>query len=77
MSAAYEFLRKDEWTMGNGQCPDCFGKAPGKWYRAPGGFRPAHPLAPTPGHEGHAPGCPRAAAIVELGGDVVYRTADE
>lgn len=63
---ALEFLRKDEWTMGNGQCPDCCGHAPGKW--AP------HPCVPTKAHEGHKPDCGRAAAITELGGAVVYAT---
>ena len=59
-----QWLRKDEWTMGNGQCPDCCGCKPGGWV--------GHPCVPTSDYEGHEKGCPRAESLEELGEKVQY-----
>ena len=64
--SALEFLLKDEWTMGNGQCPDCCGNKPGAW--AP------HPCVPDKTYEGHRSDCQRALSIIELGGKVIFAT---
>lgn len=55
---ALKYLRKDEWTMGNGQCHDCCGSAPrrGWWTK-------------TVGHKKY---CRLAKAIESLGGKVVW-----
>jgi hypothetical protein len=53
--------------MGNGQCPDCHG-APNSWL--------GHPRYPTRDLIGHRRDCPSAAAIRELGGSTIMRTAD-
>lgn len=55
---ALAFLRKDEWTMGNGQCHVCCGCKPRRgWWTE------------TVGHER---GCKLAKAIEALGGKVVW-----
>jgi hypothetical protein len=59
---ALEWLQEEEWTAGNGQCPDCLGLAPGQWTD--------HPCN---NGEGHETDCPRALAIVELGGVSQFR----
>jgi hypothetical protein len=66
------YLKKKEWSMGNGQCPECCGMNPGIWYSS---IRP-HPVALTPGHEGHIRGCELAEAIEEVGGVVKFRTVE-
>lgn len=76
---AIAFLRRDEWTMGNGQCPTCQGLAPGRWAKRPNAkgvfaIRPPHPCAPTPGYEGHKPGCTLAGALEALGEKVIRVT---
>lgn len=55
---ALRYLRSSEWTMGNGQCPDCCGSKPraGWW-------------TDTVGHKHH---CARAKAIEALGAKVVW-----
>jgi len=68
MNKTVAFLRKKEWSMGNGQCNECCGNEPGKW--AP------HPCVPTKEHEGHYPPCPLAEALKELEESVIYRTLD-
>jgi hypothetical protein len=57
--SALEWLRSEEWSMGNGQCPDCHG-VPESWL--------GHPCYPRQEMIGHRAHCPRAAAIRELGG---------
>ena len=57
-SAAVRYLRKNEWSMGNGQCPDCCGSQPGKW-----DFRPEC-------KEGHKFDCLLAGALSSFGDDV-------
>ncbi len=64
-AAALNYLRgKLEWSMGNGQCPECYG-VHGGWL--------GHPFHPTPSSIGHEPDCQLARAICSLGGEVVYR----
>jgi hypothetical protein len=50
---ALGYLKRLEWAMGNGQCPNCFGPAPWLYQN----MRP----------HGHAVGCSLVAALVELG----------
>ncbi len=54
MNAALEYLKSKEWSMGNGQCPDCYGSRPrmGWWTET----------------IGHKPNCKLAKAIVTAGG---------
>lgn len=58
MKPALRYLKRKEWSMGNGQCPDCYGVST-EWL--------GHPLHMTPDSIGHKQGCPLAAAIAELG----------
>jgi hypothetical protein len=58
MSATVKYLRKKEWSMGNGQCPECEG-VPATWFG-----QPAHL---TPETIGHRADCKLAAALVEAG----------
>lgn len=57
---ALEYLKSKEWSMGNGQCPDCYGAHKG-WH--------GHPAFLQAASIGHEPDCPLAAAITELGGE--------
>lgn len=52
------YLKKREWSMGNGQCPDCEGVPP-SWH--------GHSLHMDAGSIGHEPDCPLAASLRELG----------
>lgn len=58
-----DYLRKREWSMGNGQCPDCCGVPP-DWL--------GHPLHETPETIGHKLGCQLAEALADAGERVVY-----
>lgn len=60
-SRALPRLRVDEWTMGNGQCPDCEGFNPN--------LRSWKVQCEKLGHHRK---CPRATAIEELGGEVQW-----
>lgn len=62
-SRALKFLLKKEWSMGNGQCPECFGVSR-DWL--------GHPNYLTSHQLGHKHNCDLAAAIVELGGKPLY-----
>ena len=55
---AVKYLLKKEWSMGNGQCPDCYG-VPARWH--------GHPLHLTSETIGHKKDCPLAASLVALG----------
>ena len=57
MGDALDYLLKREWSVGNGQCPACFGMNPV--------FLSYH----EPSEIGHKPGCGHAAAIKALGGN--------
>ena len=53
-----EYLRREEWTMGNGQCHECGGLDPEGW--------------PTNQIVGHKLTCQKAKAIEALGGEVFW-----
>ena len=55
---AVEYLRKREWSMGNGQCPDCCG-VPESWH--------GHPCHLTAATIGHSQDCPLADALRHAG----------
>lgn len=59
METALKYLREKEWSMGNGQCPECCG-VPATWH--------GHPLHLTPETIGHKVGCELASAIRSAGG---------
>ena len=57
-SPALRFLLRDEWTMGNGQCHECYGCKPRRgWWTDT---------------VGHKPTCQLALAIQSLGGKVTW-----
>ena len=58
MDKATRYLRKREWSMGNGQCPDCCG-VPESWHG-----HPCHMTAETIGHEA---GCSLSKALRAMG----------
>jgi len=60
---ALEYLLKQEYSMGNGQCPECYG-VPESWF--------PHPLYCTPDTLGHKPDCKLALSILELGGNPLF-----
>ena len=53
-------LLRHEWSMGNGQCPECNG-VPQSWL--------GHPCHPTQATIGHKANCPMARAIKQLGAE--------
>jgi hypothetical protein len=57
-ASVLKYLRADEWTMGNGQCHDCYGLKPraGWWTDT----------------VGHRHDCKKAKSIEALGGKVVW-----
>ncbi len=55
---AVDYLLEREWSMGNGQCPECCGVPP-SWH--------GHPLHLTANTIGHEYGCKIAAALMECG----------
>ena len=63
MNPALEYLRKREWSMGNGQCPDCCGVSQ-SWL--------GHPAYLTAEKLGHKADCQLAAALKSEGADVLY-----
>lgn len=63
MSKAIDYLRSKEWSMGNGQCPECHGTHEG-WF--------PHPCYMTPDTIGHKTDCPLANAIKDGGGRVLF-----
>jgi hypothetical protein len=56
-------LRKLEWSMGNGQCPECHAQGP-SWLGF-GGWG---------SHVGHTKKCPVAKTLVDAGLAVVFKT---
>lgn len=58
MSATIDYLRKREFSMGNGQCPDCE-SVPESWH--------GHPLHMSASSIGHDADCPLAKSLYELG----------
>ena len=63
MSSALDYLLSKEWSMGNGQCPEC-GGVPESWF--------PHPCHTTADTLGHKEDCCLAAGIKELGGSPLY-----
>jgi hypothetical protein len=63
MNRALKYLLKKEWSMGNGQCPEC-GGVPECWF--------PHPLHAEPESLGHKKYCVLARAIEEAGGKPLY-----
>jgi hypothetical protein len=61
---AREYLERREWSMGNGQCPDCYGVPP-DWL--------GHPLHLDASSIGHEPDCDLAAALKDDGATPVMR----
>lgn len=59
MKNTIKYLRKREYKMGNGQCPDCCGQKPniGWWTN----------------HIGHELNCPLAKSLTVLGEMAVYK----
>ena len=64
MSKTLKYLLDKEWSMGNGQCPECCGVHTG-WL--------GHPLYLTSKNIGHKKECVLAASIKENKGDVIYK----
>jgi len=62
MDVALEYLLKDEWTMGNGQCHVCCGLGESFVYGVNQGTE-----------WGHEKGCSLAKAIKSLGGNPFYK----
>jgi hypothetical protein len=58
MNSAPAYLRRIEWSLGNGQCPECYG-VPEDWL--------GHPCYPTRDTLGHKPGCQLAEALRDVG----------
>lgn len=54
---AVEYLKKQEWSMGNGQCPECCGVS-SKWL--------GHPLHLDSSTIGHKSSCGMAASLASL-----------
>lgn len=57
---ALDYLLKQEWSMGNGQCPECCG-VPESWH--------GHSLYTTSDEIGHELDCELAESIKDLGGN--------
>lgn len=53
-----EYLQGREWSMGNGQCPECYG-VPESWH--------GHPCHMDSESIGHEKGCKLADSLFELG----------
>jgi len=53
-----KYLKEREWSMGNGQCPECCG-VPESWH--------GHPCFLTTENIGHEHNCKLAEALKELG----------
>lgn len=58
MNKAAAYLKKSEWSMGNGQCPECCGVS-AKWF--------GHSLHTTAGSIGHQKKCALAKALRAVG----------
>ncbi len=54
LQKARAWLKRKEWSMGNGQCPECFGVPP-SWL--------GHPCYLTPDTIGHKFNCALAAVL--------------
>lgn len=61
--SAVTYLRSKEWSMGNGQCPECCGAHAG-WY--------GHPCHLEEASIGHKVDCSLAASLKSLAENVLY-----
>ena len=61
MGDTVEFLRRREWSMGNGQCPECHG-APLEWVG-----HPCYAGQDGPSKFGHTAECPWAQMLEDAG----------
>lgn len=59
-----KYLRDKEWSMGHGQCPECCGGQPDKWF--------PHPCYDSKDEEGHQPDCKLAKSLEDVGEKVSY-----
>ena len=66
MTEALSYLESLEYSVGNGQCPECWGVPP-SWH--------GHPCHPNPKSIGHAAKCPLAKAIISAGGRVIFENS--
>lgn len=57
------YLRRLEWSMGNGQCPECAGHPDRSQWRR----HPAYLIGGGPKWLGHEPSCILAACLRDLG----------
>ena len=64
MNVTINYFKKREWSMGNGQCPDCFGVPP-NWH--------GHPCHKDPNSIGHRGSCILAECLTELGETPLYQ----
>ena len=64
MTKVQKYLLEQEWSMGNGQCPDCCGNTE-SWL--------GHPLFLTSEKLGHEKNCPLAEAMVSAGLKPLYQ----
>jgi len=64
MNKTIEYLRKKEWSMGNGQCPECCG-VPKSWH--------GHPCYMKADSIGHKKDCGLALSLKDLGEKPVMR----
>ena len=60
---ALDYLQSQEWSMGNGQCPECQGVSE-SWF--------GHPCHTTSETIGHKKECALAVSLKELGEDVIF-----
>ena len=60
-----KYLRKKEWSMGNGQCDECEGLGPDM-------YTLSRRVTADPSSFGHEKDCKFAKMMVELGLDVQY-----
>ena len=59
MKNVIKYLKSKEWSLGNGQCPECYGHKPrNKWWTT---------------YVGHENKCILAKSLVELGVSVVWK----
>ncbi len=71
-------LVRNEWNYGPGQCAVCYGLAPGdrwQWWDATHASG-ARKRRCKPHHLGHAPDCPRALLLIDLGIEPLFRSAN-
>tara|TARA_R110002126_G_scaffold182843_3_gene331464 strand:- start:2353 stop:2646 length:294 start_codon:yes stop_codon:yes gene_type:complete len=61
MDAAIKYLRDKEWSMGHGQCDDCCGLSPNKYWHLTCGDKQGHKLH-----------CEFAKVLIDMGEKVFF-----